>query len=98
MSPIPRRSLLKAAAVAGAAAQFSWALGAGDAQAAPADADPVILDWLEDGGLGAAPAPPSVCPGPRAPTRRTAASRSPTPTAEGCPCSRGPSRTGPTAR
>ena len=27
MSPIPRRSLLKAAAVAGAAAQFSWALG-----------------------------------------------------------------------
>ncbi|MEU9371430.1 Tat pathway signal sequence domain protein [Streptomyces avermitilis] len=59
MSPIPRRSLLKAAAVAGAAAQFSWALGARDAQAAPraeaADADPVALDWLEDGGLGAAP-------------------------------------------
>ncbi|MFF7980511.1 Tat pathway signal sequence domain protein [Streptomyces sp. NPDC007901] len=59
MSPIPRRSLLKAAAVAGAAAQFSWALGAKGAQAAPrteaADADPVTLDWLEDGGLGAAP-------------------------------------------
>lgn len=59
MSPILRRSLLKAAAVAGAAAQFSWALGAKDAQAAPraeaADADPVTLDWLEDGGLGAAP-------------------------------------------
>ncbi|MFF7475353.1 Tat pathway signal sequence domain protein [Streptomyces sp. NPDC008092] len=59
MSPIPRRSLLKAAAVAGAAAQFSWALGAKAAQAAPgaeaADADPVTLDWLEDGGLGAAP-------------------------------------------
>jgi hypothetical protein len=59
MSPIPRRSLLKAAAVAGAAAQFSWALGAKDAGAAPraaADgADPVTLDWLEDGGLGAAP-------------------------------------------
>ncbi|MGW2959782.1 exo-rhamnogalacturonan lyase family protein [Streptomyces sp. NPDC001220] len=59
MSPIPRRSLLKAAAVAGAAARFSWALGAEDAQAAPgaeaADADPVTLDWLEDGGLGAAP-------------------------------------------
>ncbi|MGY1502206.1 exo-rhamnogalacturonan lyase family protein [Streptomyces sp. QTS52] len=58
MSPIPRRSLLKAAAVAGAAAQFSWALGS-SAQAAPAaaeaDADPVTLDWLEDGGLGAAP-------------------------------------------
>ncbi|MFF4565295.1 Tat pathway signal sequence domain protein [Streptomyces sp. NPDC001435] len=59
MSSIPRRSLLKAAAVAGAAAQFSWALGSKDAQAAPgaqaADADPVTLDWLEDGGLGAAP-------------------------------------------
>ncbi|MGW3414696.1 exo-rhamnogalacturonan lyase family protein [Streptomyces sp. NPDC000888] len=59
MSPIPRRSLLKAAAVAGAAAQFSWALGSATAQAAPraeaADADPVTLDWLEDGGLGAAP-------------------------------------------
>ncbi|MER7645274.1 Tat pathway signal sequence domain protein [Streptomyces sp. NPDC126522] len=59
MSPIPRRSLLKAAAVAGAAAQFSWVLGAKDAQAAPgtaaADGDPVTLDWLEDGGLGAAP-------------------------------------------
>ncbi|CAL9319249.1 Tat pathway signal sequence domain protein [Streptomyces sp. SudanB182_2057] len=59
MSPIPRRSLLKAAAVAGAAAQFSWALGARDAGAAPAaaadGADPVTLDWLEDGGLGAAP-------------------------------------------
>ncbi|MFG2957089.1 Tat pathway signal sequence domain protein [Streptomyces sp. NPDC048291] len=59
MSPIPRRSLLKAAAVAGAAAQFSWVLGTKGAQAAPgaeaADADPVTLDWLEDGGLGAAP-------------------------------------------
>ncbi len=59
MSPIPRRSLLKAAAVAGAAAQFSWVPGVKDAQAAPgtaaADGDPVTLDWLEDGGLGAAP-------------------------------------------
>ncbi|MER5977863.1 Tat pathway signal sequence domain protein [Streptomyces sp. NPDC001857] len=58
MSPIPRRSLLKAAAVAGAAAQFSWALGTENAQAAadaPADTDPVTLDWLEDGSLGAAP-------------------------------------------
>ncbi|MEU2927585.1 Tat pathway signal sequence domain protein [Streptomyces sp. NPDC007251] len=59
MSPIPRRSLLKAAAAAGAAAQFSWSLGAQNAQAAPAagagGADPVTLDWLEDGGLGAAP-------------------------------------------
>ncbi|MFD9464113.1 Tat pathway signal sequence domain protein [Streptomyces sp. NPDC060027] len=59
MPPIPRRSLLKAAAVAGAAARFSWALGGANAQAAPgagaADAAPVTLDWLEDGGLGAAP-------------------------------------------
>ncbi|MET7985247.1 Tat pathway signal sequence domain protein [Streptomyces sp. NPDC005281] len=59
MSPIPRRSLLKAAAVAGAATQFSWALGATNAQAAPgaetAAPDPVSLGWLEDGGLGAAP-------------------------------------------
>ncbi|MFJ9040700.1 Tat pathway signal sequence domain protein [Streptomyces sp. NPDC102406] len=63
MSPVPaglpRRSLLKAAAVAGAAAQFSWALGSKDAQAAPgaepAGPEPVTLGWLEDGGLGAAP-------------------------------------------
>ena len=58
MSPIPRRSLLKAAAVTGAAAQFSWALGTQNAAAAPraeAAADPVTLNWLEDGGLGAAP-------------------------------------------
>ncbi|MGW1023491.1 exo-rhamnogalacturonan lyase family protein [Streptomyces sp. NPDC002577] len=63
MSPIPRRSLLKAAAVAGAAAQFSWALGTqdasaatrADATAAAAEPDPVTLNWLEDGGLGAAP-------------------------------------------
>ncbi|KOV62615.1 hypothetical protein [Streptomyces sp. MMG1121] len=59
MSPIPRRSLLRAAAVAGAATRFSWALGAKDAEAAPraaaGGADPVTLDWLEDGGLGAAP-------------------------------------------
>ncbi|MEX3106869.1 MULTISPECIES: Tat pathway signal sequence domain protein [unclassified Streptomyces] len=58
MSPLPRRSLLKAAAVAGVAAQFSWALGS-NASAAPSagsgDRDPVTLDWLEDGGQGAAP-------------------------------------------
>ncbi|WP_075736280.1 exo-rhamnogalacturonan lyase family protein [Streptomyces acidiscabies] len=58
MSPLPRRSLFKAAAVAGVAAQFSWALGS-NASAAPnarsGAADPVTLDWLEDGGLGAAP-------------------------------------------
>ncbi|OLZ60547.1 Tat pathway signal sequence domain protein [Streptomyces sp. IMTB 2501] len=68
MSPIPRRSLLKAAAVAGAAAQFSWALGAKDAEAAPraADggADPVTLDWLEDGGLAAAPGSTAGVPWP----------------------------------
>ncbi|MFC7303743.1 Tat pathway signal sequence domain protein [Streptomyces monticola] len=58
MSPIPRRTLLKAAAAAGAAAQFSWTLtGAGSAQAAPraARAEPVTVSWLEDGRLGAAP-------------------------------------------
>ncbi|MFF8536875.1 Tat pathway signal sequence domain protein [Streptomyces sp. NPDC015532] len=69
MSPIPRRSLLKAAAVAGAAAQFSWALGTTNAQAAPraeaADPDPVGLDWLEDGGLGAAPGSTVGVPWPR---------------------------------
>jgi YetA-like protein len=71
MSPIPRRSLLKAAAAAGAAAQFSWALGATDARAgqdAPAagaaDADPVTLDWLEDGGLRAAPGSTAGVPWP----------------------------------
>ncbi|WP_392969571.1 Tat pathway signal sequence domain protein [Streptomyces sp. LN245] len=69
MSPIPRRSLLKAAAVAGAAAQFSWALGTTKAQAAPgagaAAPDPVSLDWLEDGGLGAAPGSTVGVPWPR---------------------------------
>ncbi|MFI9583285.1 Tat pathway signal sequence domain protein [Streptomyces sp. NPDC052236] len=59
MTAIPRRSLFKAAAVAGAASQFSWVLGRSDARAAEtgsaaADA-PVTIDWLEDGGLGAAP-------------------------------------------
>ncbi|MFI9293591.1 exo-rhamnogalacturonan lyase family protein [Streptomyces gardneri] len=59
MSSLPRRSLLKAAAVAGAAAQFSWVLGRGDAQAAvPAEAPaadrPSTVSWLEPGGLGAA--------------------------------------------
>ncbi|PKT74345.1 Tat pathway signal sequence domain protein [Streptomyces populi] len=69
MSPIPRRSLLKAAAVAGAAAQFSRSLGTTDAQAAPggeaAGADPVSLRWLEDGGLGAAPGSTVGVPWPR---------------------------------
>lgn len=69
MSPIPRRSILKAAAVAGAAAQFSWALGTKGAQAAPgaaeADDSPVTLDWLEDGGLGAAPGSTVGVPWPR---------------------------------
>ncbi|CAM5459036.1 hypothetical protein SVIOM342S_07817 [Streptomyces violaceorubidus] len=69
MSPIPRRSLLKAAAAAGAAAQFSWALGTKNAQAAPAapvaDDAPVTLTWLEDGGLGAAPGSTVGVPWPR---------------------------------
>ncbi|MFE0320073.1 hypothetical protein, partial [Streptomyces albogriseolus] len=58
MSPIPRRTLIKAAAVAGAATQAGWTLGARDAAApatGPAGADPVTLDWLEECGLGAAP-------------------------------------------
>ncbi|QNP67050.1 Tat pathway signal sequence domain protein [Streptomyces genisteinicus] len=59
MSPISRRSLLSAATAAGAAAQFSWALGSTTAQAAPAAApgrpEAVTLGWLESGGLGAAP-------------------------------------------
>lgn len=59
MSPISRRSLLSAATAAGAAAQFSWALGGSTAQAAPAAEagrpEAVTLGWLESGGLGAAP-------------------------------------------
>ncbi|MGW4235378.1 exo-rhamnogalacturonan lyase family protein [Streptomyces sp. NPDC004749] len=63
MSPILRRSVLKAAAVAGAATQFGWALGGKDASAADgtdragtaATGEPVSVEWLEDGGLGAAP-------------------------------------------
>ncbi|WP_329071352.1 exo-rhamnogalacturonan lyase family protein [Streptomyces sp. NBC_01429] len=59
MSPIPRRSLLKAAAVAGAATQVSWALAGQDAHAAESRAasagEPVGVGWLEDDGLGAAP-------------------------------------------
>jgi hypothetical protein len=59
MSPISRRTLLSAAAAAGAAAQFSWALGGSTAQAEPraeaAGPQPVTLKWLEADGLGAAP-------------------------------------------
>ncbi|MFH8607455.1 Tat pathway signal sequence domain protein [Streptomyces sp. NPDC018029] len=59
MPPVTRRSLLKAAATAGVAAQFSWALGRGEARAdapgAPAADAPADIRWLEDGGLGAAP-------------------------------------------
>lgn len=58
MSRMPRRTLLKAAAAAGAAAQFGWTFGATTATAAPgADrtTEPVPLTWLESGGLGAAP-------------------------------------------
>lgn len=58
MSRMPRRTLLKAAAAAGAAAQLSWSLGttsASAAQSADQAAAPVDLTWLESGGLGAAP-------------------------------------------
>lgn len=58
MSRMPRRTLLKAAAAAGAAAQFSWSLGTTPASAAQGEgktAEPVSLTWLESGGLGAAP-------------------------------------------
>ncbi|GHH44381.1 exo-rhamnogalacturonan lyase family protein [Streptomyces candidus] len=61
MSTVPRRTLLKAAAVAGAAAQVGPILGSATAQAADApgapvaDPGPVDLKWLEPGGLGAAP-------------------------------------------
>ncbi|MEV3932772.1 MULTISPECIES: Tat pathway signal sequence domain protein [unclassified Streptomyces] len=58
MSRMPRRTLLKAAAAAGAAAQFSWSLGTAPASAAQGEgktAEPVSLTWLESGGLGAAP-------------------------------------------
>ncbi|WP_309058098.1 Tat pathway signal sequence domain protein, partial [Streptomyces sp.] len=58
------RSLLKAAAVAGAATSFSWALGREAARAAPgtgaaasatpAEGSPATVTWLEPGGLGAA--------------------------------------------
>lgn len=66
MSPIPRRNVLKAAAVAGAATPLSWLLADNAQQAAAADKadnaetadkaadDPVNITWLEDGGLGAA--------------------------------------------
>jgi hypothetical protein len=55
MSPIPRRTVIKAAAIAGAAAQFSWALGANAPTAAAAADTPAEVVWLEDGGLGQAP-------------------------------------------
>ncbi|WP_327170857.1 Tat pathway signal sequence domain protein [Streptomyces sp. NBC_01336] len=59
MSPIPRRTVLKAAAVAGAATTFSWALNDTAQQAAAAtgkaDEGPVEINWLEEEGLGASP-------------------------------------------
>ncbi|MET9800546.1 Tat pathway signal sequence domain protein [Streptomyces sp. NPDC006368] len=73
MSPLPRRSLLKAAAAAGAAAQFSRAMGGGTARAAgpaaparsPVADGPVTVRWLESGGLGAAPGSTFGVPWPR---------------------------------
>lgn len=63
MSPIPRRTVLKAAAVTGAATTLPWALN--DAQPAAAAGlaaegeetaqGPVEIGWLEEAGLGAAP-------------------------------------------
>jgi hypothetical protein len=63
MSPIPRRSILQAAAAAGAAAPFSWAFAdraraatATVPAAAAAPGDPSAeIRWLEEGGLGQAP-------------------------------------------
>ncbi|WP_327423983.1 Tat pathway signal sequence domain protein [Streptomyces sp. NBC_01230] len=62
MSPIPRRTVLKAAAVTGAATPFSWVLSDATQQAAAAgpataktDEGPVEIGWLEETGLGAAP-------------------------------------------
>ncbi|MFP3989868.1 Tat pathway signal sequence domain protein [Streptomyces sp. E11-3] len=67
MSPIPRRTLLKAATAASAAVPFAGLIGSQDqaAAAAPeaggqaaakaAAPGPVEISWLEDGGLGAAP-------------------------------------------
>ncbi|MGP3634284.1 exo-rhamnogalacturonan lyase family protein [Streptomyces sp. 24-1644] len=63
MSPIPRRTVLKAAAVAGAATPFSWVLNdttrpaaaAGSAAEGRTAQGPVEIGWLEDAGLGAAP-------------------------------------------
>ncbi|MGR3933164.1 exo-rhamnogalacturonan lyase family protein [Streptomyces sp. BRA346] len=59
MPPIPRRNLLKAAAVTGAAVPFSWMLAQNAPQAAAAEQEkaadePVKITWLEEGGLGAA--------------------------------------------
>ncbi|MFJ3703774.1 MULTISPECIES: Tat pathway signal sequence domain protein [unclassified Streptomyces] len=69
MSRMPRRTLLKAAAAAGAAAQIGWTLGAAPASAAARSAErtdePVALTWLESGGLGAAPGSTLGVPWPR---------------------------------
>ncbi|MFC9244084.1 Tat pathway signal sequence domain protein [Streptomyces sp. NPDC057136] len=63
MSPIPRRTVLKAAAVTGAATPFSWVLNDTTRSAAAAGTTaegqtaegPVEIGWLEEAGLGAAP-------------------------------------------
>ncbi|MEU9059349.1 Tat pathway signal sequence domain protein [Streptomyces sp. NPDC048430] len=74
MSRMPRRTLLKAAAAAGAAAQFSWSLGATPASAAAPGAEhtgePVTLTWLESGGLGAAPGSTLGVPWPKGQYRK----------------------------
>ncbi|MFB4425816.1 Tat pathway signal sequence domain protein [Streptomyces sp. QL37] len=74
MSRMPRRTLLKAAAAAGAAAQLNWSLGATSASAAAPGAehtgDPVALTWLESGGLGAAPGSTLGVPWPKGQYRK----------------------------
>lgn len=63
MSPIPRRTVLKAAAVTGAATSLPWVLNgtaqpaaaAGTAAAGETAQGPVEIGWLEEAGLGAAP-------------------------------------------
>ncbi|KAF4407421.1 exo-rhamnogalacturonan lyase family protein [Streptomyces lycii] len=71
MSEIPRRTVLRGAAVAsaaGAVSQAPWLLGGRTAQAAAAERDagePVTIRWLEEGGAGAAPGSTFGVPWPR---------------------------------
>jgi hypothetical protein len=62
--PEAPRARPASSAVAGAAAQFGWALGTPNAHVATGP-DPVRLDWLEYGGPGAAPGSTVGVPWPR---------------------------------